>query len=107
MSFFNGIGSFIFWSPFLGAYVFFVLGWVSAFYFRKQFLVSLLSLELVVLGLFLGVSFCIRMIGHPVSISFYLLVFGACEASLGLRLLVSIVRLAGRDMLSLLRAVKC
>lgn len=107
MSMYSRVGRAVFLSPFLIVCVFFIFGWVSAFYFRKQFLVSLLSLELVVLGLFLGVSFFIRIISHPVSISFYLLVFGACEARLGLRLLVGMVRLVGGDMLRLLRVVKC
>lgn len=84
-----------------------VLGFVSVYYFRKQLLVSLLSLEFMVLGLFIGVIFVLGRLGKPFSISFYLLVLGACEASLGLRLMVRMVRFRGGDMLSFLRLIKC
>lgn len=107
MSFFNSFGLVSFLSPFSVVYALFFFGWVSAFYFRKQFLMSLLSLELIVLSLFLGLLFIFGLFLKPVSFAFYLLVLGACEASLGLRLLVNIVRLGGNDMLSLFKRVKC
>jgi len=85
----------------------FICGWFSTFYFRKQFLLSLLSLELVTLSLFLLVVLVFGSVGKSISVSFYLLVLGACEARLGLSLLVSMVRLRGRDMLRLFRVIKC
>lgn len=107
MSFFNSFGLIGFFSPFFVVYFLFFFGWVRAFYFRKQFLISLLSLELVVLSLFLGMLFIFGLFLKPVSFAFYLLVLGACEARLGLSLLVNIVRLGGNDMLSLFKVVKC
>lgn len=68
---------------------------------------SLLRLEFIVLGMFIGVIFLLGCSGKPFSISFYLLVLGACEASLGLRLIVRIVRFRGGDMLSFLSLSKC
>lgn len=94
-------------SFFMLVFLCFICGWFRTYYFRKQFLLSLLSLELVSLRLFLLVVFLLGMYGKSISVAFYLLVLAACEASLGLRLLVNIVRLSGRDMLSLFRVVKC
>lgn len=67
----------------------------------------LLRLELIVLSLFLG--FVVYLIGldAPVTFTLYLLVLGACEATLGLCLLVRLVRLVGRDMLRKVRFIKC
>lgn len=82
-------------------------GWVRTYFFRKQFLLSLLRLEFLVLSLFLGFVGLVGSIGGFVSITFYLLVMGACEATLGLSLLVGFVRLLGSDILSKVRLVKC
>lgn len=82
-------------------------GWVRAYFFRKQFLLRLLSLEFLVLSLFLGFVGVLRRMGVSVSVTFYLLVLGACEATLGLCLLVGFVRLLGRDMLRQVRLIKC
>lgn len=82
-------------------------GWLRTYFFRKQLLLSLLSLEFLVLSLFLGFVFVLRAVGVEVSVGFYLLVLGACEATLGLCLLVGFVRLLGRDMLRKVRLIKC
>jgi NADH:ubiquinone oxidoreductase subunit K len=91
----------------LVVFIVFGCGWFSAYFFRKQLLLSLLSLELVLLGLFLSFIFIFVFMGKPVCFSFYLLVLGACEASLGLSLLVVLVRVVGNDMLRLFRFIKC
>ena len=94
------------WYFYFVAFLFFT-GWISTYFFRKQFLYSLLSLEFLVLStfmLYLGVVRCVR---SYISFVFYLLVLGACEATLGLSLLVSLVRLLGRDMLGKFSFVKC
>jgi len=88
-------------------YAIVVLGVVGSYYFRKQFLVSLLSLEFVVLGLFLGRIITLRVLDRCPSLALYVLVLGACEARLGLRLLVSMTRIRGGDMLRLIRTLKC
>lgn len=48
----------------------------------------------------------ISIFRKPLSISFYLLVLGACEARLGLTLLVTMTRFTGRDILRLIRKTK-
>lgn len=82
-------------------------GLLRAFFFRKQLLMSLLRLEFIVLGMFIGVIFLLGWSGKPFSVAFYLLVLGACEASLGLSLMVRMVRFSGGDMLSFLSLIKC
>lgn len=88
-------------------FVVFGSGWFSAYYFRKQLLLRLLRLEVVLLGLFLFFVFVFACMGKPISFSFYLLVVGACEASLGLSLLVVLVRVIGNDVLRLFGFSKC
>nr|YP_005089256.1 NADH dehydrogenase subunit 4L [Flustra foliacea]AEX16061.1 NADH dehydrogenase subunit 4L [Flustra foliacea] len=79
---------------------------LSVFYFRKQLLVVLLSMEFVLLSLFVLVVLVYSSFGQSVSTSFYILILGACEASLGLSLLVVMTRIKGMDMLSLLSLMK-
>jgi NADH:ubiquinone oxidoreductase subunit K len=99
-------GNYYFTFNFVVCFVF-LSGWVSTYLFRKQFLLSLLSLEFMVLSLFLGFIGTLRVLGKSVSVTIYLLVLGACEATLGLCLLVSFVRLVGSDMLRKVGLVKC
>lgn len=80
---------------------------LSVFYFRKQLLVGLLGLELVNLILFLGVILKFYYCGQFISYSFFLLILGACEARLGLRLIISMTRFKGNDMLRELSTFKC
>lgn len=94
-------------SFFLVFFVVFGCGWFSAYYFRKQLLLRLLSLEVVLLGLFLFFVLVFTCIDKPVSFTFYLLVLGACEARLGLSLLVVLVRVVGNDVLRLFGFSKC
>lgn len=85
----------------------FLSGWVSVYLFRKQLLLSLLSLEFMILALFLGFVCFLSILGKSVSVTIYLLVLGACEATLGLCLLVRFVRLVGSDMLRKVSLIKC
>nr|YP_009024199.1 NADH dehydrogenase subunit 4L [Prosadenoporus spectaculum]AGL46777.1 NADH dehydrogenase subunit 4L [Prosadenoporus spectaculum] len=95
---------------FFGVFSFGVLTVViSMFVFvvqRFHYLMSLLCLEFMVLGLFLcslGVYFCFEE-GFLV---FFLLSFGACEAALGLGLLVSLVRSHGSDFFCVVSMYEC
>lgn len=82
---------------------------ISIFVFMVQrfhYIISLLCLEFIVLGLFLcalGVYYC-KGEGFLV---FVLLTFAACEAALGLGLLVSLIRSHGRDFFRLISVYKC
>lgn len=77
-----------------------IFAWCRVFYFRKQLILRLLRVELIILGLFLGYVFIMGDLGKRVALTFYLLVLGACEASLGLSLLVVLTRYLGRDILN-------
>lgn len=85
----------------------FSVGWLRTYFFRKQLLYSLLRLEFLVLSLFILYLGVVSCVSGSTSFIFYLLVLGACEATLGLSLLVSLVRLLGRDMLGKFHFVKC
>lgn len=75
---------------------------------RYHFLISLLALEATILTLVILSLFNVGFENR--SNIFYVLViltFGACEASLGLALLVSITRIFGRDLIKSLSINKC
>lgn len=88
-------------------FVMFLGGWIRTYFFRKQLLLRLVRLEFLVLSLFLGFVSFLGCVGGFLCVTFYFLVLGACEATLGLCLLVNFVRLFGRDMLSSVNLVKC
>nr|UIX22973.1 NADH dehydrogenase subunit 4L [Eisenia nordenskioldi] len=67
---------------------------------QSHFLMTLLSLEGITLSLVLFVPLSLSVTSAPnASISVLLLTFGACEASLGLSLMVLMSRSFGTDML--------
>nr|AOR07201.1 NADH dehydrogenase subunit 4L [Mesenchytraeus cf. gelidus SL-2017] len=75
---------------------------------RSHFLMSLLCLE----GIMLSTVLFIPLLLYSTSlmlptISIIMLTFGACEASLGLSLLVKMSRSYGSDMMSSLSTNKC
>jgi len=75
---------------------------------QSHFLITLLSLEGITLSLVLFVPLSLSVIGAPnSSVSVILLTFGACEASIGLRLIVLISRSYGSDILNSLTTNKC
>nr|QGZ10045.1 NADH dehydrogenase subunit 4L [Eisenia spelaea] len=75
---------------------------------QSHFLMTLLSLEGVTLSLVLFVPLSLSVMeAHNTGLSVLLLTFGACEASIGLSLLVLMSRSYGTDMLNSLTVVKC
>nr|AOR07202.1 NADH dehydrogenase subunit 4L [Mesenchytraeus hydrius] len=75
---------------------------------RSHFLMSLLCLEGIMLStvLFIPILMYSSSLFLP-TISIIMLTFGACEASLGLSLLVKMSRSYGSDMMSSLSMDKC
>nr|YP_009654676.1 NADH dehydrogenase subunit 4L [Hoplistodera incisa]QCI09205.1 NADH dehydrogenase subunit 4L [Hoplistodera incisa] len=67
---------------------------------RKHLLLSLLSLEFMVLCVFLALFTVMLMYGYELYFSLIFLVFTVCEGALGLSILVSLVRNQGNDYLS-------
>nr|QGZ10006.1 NADH dehydrogenase subunit 4L [Eisenia nordenskioldi nordenskioldi] len=75
---------------------------------QSHFLMTLLSLEGITLSLVLYVPISMSaMNASNSSVSVMLLTFGACEASLGLSLMVLMSRSFGSDMLKSLTMNKC
>lgn len=79
---------------------------VGVTYFRKQLLIILIRLEFVVLSLFITLVVTQNQLSQPISISFFILILGACETRIALRLLVMITRFKGTDILRNIRTYK-
>nr|WHU31861.1 NADH dehydrogenase subunit 4L [Aeschrocoris ceylonicus] len=67
---------------------------------RKHLLLSLLSLEFIVLGVFMSMFFSMMIYGYEVYFSMVFLIFTVSEGALGLAILVKLVRSQGNDFLS-------
>uniref|UniRef100_UPI0030E1A82D NADH dehydrogenase subunit 4L n=1 Tax=Mecidea indica TaxID=3127717 RepID=UPI0030E1A82D len=67
---------------------------------HKHLLLSLLSLEYMVLSGFLCLFLVMMNYGYEIYLSMIFLVFTVCEGALGLSILVSLVRSQGNDYLS-------
>nr|YP_009192208.1 NADH dehydrogenase subunit 4L [Eurythoe complanata]ALO81720.1 NADH dehydrogenase subunit 4L [Eurythoe complanata] len=81
-------------------------GFLSLLLQRKHVLMALLSLEAIILSLtFLASAAFFNSLETFLAI--VILSFGACEASLGLALLVLMLRATGSDMISTLSINKC
>nr|BDQ43923.1 NADH dehydrogenase subunit 4L [Metaphire megascolidioides] len=85
-----------------------ILAMTNMLFNQSHFLMTLLSLEGVTLSLVLFVPLMLmNCTASNASMSVILLTFGACEASLGLGLMVSMSRSYGNDMLKSLTSTKC
>nr|YP_001315151.1 NADH dehydrogenase subunit 4L [Perionyx excavatus]ABQ01588.1 NADH dehydrogenase subunit 4L [Perionyx excavatus] len=75
---------------------------------QTHFLMTLLSLEGITLSLVLFIPLILMNAQAPnAAMAVILLTFGACEASLGLSLMVTMSRSYGNDMLKSLTSTKC
>lgn len=75
---------------------------------RQHFLMSLFSLEGIILTLVAIIPLTLSLSNMPIAtIRIILLTFGACEARLGLSLIVIISRYYGRDIFKSLSINKC
>lgn len=75
----------------------FFRGGFSFIFVYKHLLRILLSLEFIVLGLFLILYFYLGIFNYELYFSMYFLTFSVCEGVLGLSILVSIIRTHGND----------
>nr|QXJ80278.1 NADH dehydrogenase subunit 4L [Dahira obliquifascia] len=64
---------------------------------NKHLLIVLLSLEFIVLSLFFFFLIFLMMIDYDMYMLMVFLVFSVCEGSLGLSILVSMIRTHGND----------
>nr|YP_009244854.1 NADH dehydrogenase subunit 4L [Amynthas carnosus]AMO26939.1 NADH dehydrogenase subunit 4L [Amynthas carnosus]BDQ43858.1 NADH dehydrogenase subunit 4L [Amynthas carnosus] len=85
-----------------------ILAMVNMLFNQTHFLMTLLSLESITLSLTLFVPLMLMSCSAPnTALAVILLTFGACEASLGLSLMVSMSRSYGNDTLKSLTSAKC
>nr|ASL05676.1 NADH dehydrogenase subunit 4L [Trichoferus campestris]QWB85738.1 NADH dehydrogenase subunit 4L [Trichoferus campestris] len=64
---------------------------------RKHLLLMLLSLEFVVLSLYLAIFYYLSFLNYEYFFSMIFLTFSVCEGVLGLSILVSMIRVHGND----------
>nr|YP_009865000.1 NADH dehydrogenase subunit 4L [Carpilius maculatus]QKE42638.1 NADH dehydrogenase subunit 4L [Carpilius maculatus] len=75
--------------------------------YHKHLLNSLLSLEFMMLGVFLLLSVQLSGVGSEIYFSLFFLTLAACEGALGLSLLVLIVRSHGNDRFMSFNLLEC
>nr|YP_002971067.1 NADH dehydrogenase subunit 4L [Ilyocoris cimicoides]ACJ69517.1 NADH dehydrogenase subunit 4L [Ilyocoris cimicoides] len=72
---------------------------------RSHLLLTLLSLEFIVLVIFLTLFYFLVFYGYEGYFSLIFLTFSVCEGALGLSILVSLIRCHGNDNISSLSAL--
>nr|APX40781.1 NADH dehydrogenase subunit 4L [Cryptocephalus lividimanus] len=75
----------------------FISGLLSFFLFRKHFLMMLLSLEFLVLSLYFGLFIFLSSFNYEYFFMLIYLTMSVCEGSLGLAMLVLMIRSHGND----------
>uniref|UniRef100_UPI0030FE3B6E NADH dehydrogenase subunit 4L n=1 Tax=Neopanorpa triangulata TaxID=3135614 RepID=UPI0030FE3B6E len=74
---------------------------------RKHLLVTLLSLEFIVLSLFMILFMYLNYYNYETYFSMVFLVFSVCEGALGLSILVSMIRTHGNDFFQSFSILQC
>nr|WNH42464.1 NADH dehydrogenase subunit 4L [Neoperla dianae] len=74
---------------------------------RKHLLLTLLSLEFMVLGLFMFLLIYLSCLSHELFFSMVFLTFSVCEGALGLSILVSMIRTHGNDYFQTFSVLQC
>nr|AXS66017.1 NADH dehydrogenase subunit 4L [Coleoptera sp. 22 KM-2017] len=85
----------------------YILGLFSFGYKNMHFLLMLLSLEFLAMVIFFGLVFLVWNLDGEMYVLVYYLIFCVCEGSLGLSILVCMVRSFGNDYVSSLNVLKC
>nr|ARH54217.1 NADH dehydrogenase subunit 4L [Crepidodera pluta] len=74
-------------------------GVISFIFNRKHFLLMLLSLEFIVISLYLNMFLYLSMMNYEFFFSMIFLTMSVCEGALGLSLLILMVRVCGNDFI--------
>uniref|UniRef100_UPI0030FE4508 NADH dehydrogenase subunit 4L n=1 Tax=Sinopanorpa digitiformis TaxID=1105299 RepID=UPI0030FE4508 len=74
---------------------------------RKHLLVTLLSLEFIVLSLYFIMFMYLNFYSYETYFSMMFLVFSVCEGALGLSILVSMIRTHGNDYFQSFSILQC
>lgn len=89
----------------LGLYIY-IIGIIVLVFQWKHILNILLSFEILILGLIFSFLLTYGLYNSEYYIVIVIIVFGVCEARLGLSLLVSLIRCHGNDYVSSLKLYK-
>nr|YP_010882215.1 NADH dehydrogenase subunit 4L [Stheneboea repudiosa]WID87129.1 NADH dehydrogenase subunit 4L [Stheneboea repudiosa] len=92
---------------FLMSLIMFFCGLLMFSFNYNHFLVTLLSLEYIVLSLFWLIFIYMSFYMFDFILLMFMMTFWVCEAVLGLSLLVSIIRGYGSDYFSLINLLQC
>nr|YP_010310370.1 NADH dehydrogenase subunit 4L [Daclera levana]UMY75905.1 NADH dehydrogenase subunit 4L [Daclera levana] len=84
----------------LTLFVMFFIGIIIFSLSRKHLLLTLFSLEFLVLILFLTLFIFLLNFGYEMYFIMFFLTFSVCEGALGLGILVNMIRSHGNDLLS-------
>jgi len=87
--------------------IIFVFGGIVFVSNRKHLLITLLSLEFIVLRLFLFVFIYLNINNMEIYFLIIFLVFRVCEGALGLSILVSIIRTHGNNYFQSFNSLVC
>nr|YP_001468383.1 NADH dehydrogenase subunit 4L [Culicoides arakawae]BAF80285.1 NADH dehydrogenase subunit 4L [Culicoides arakawae] len=74
---------------------------------RKHLLMTLISLEFIVLILYGIIFICLNLMNYEYYYSMVFLTFSVCEGSLGLSILVSLIRTHGNDCFQTYNILQC
>nr|YP_002640596.1 NADH dehydrogenase subunit 4L [Hydroscapha granulum]CAM35440.1 NADH dehydrogenase subunit 4L [Hydroscapha granulum] len=85
----------------------FFLGTLSFCFKRKHLLLTLLSLEFIVLSLYFLITMMLSMMDYEYYFLMLFLVFSVCEGALGLSILVSLIRTHGNDYFQSMSILQC
>lgn len=75
--------------------------------YNKHILNSLLRLEFIILGVFWLIRIQLTLVGREIYFSLFFLTLAACEGSLGLTMLILVVRSHGNDVFSRFNLLEC
>nr|YP_010693850.1 NADH dehydrogenase subunit 4L [Tachina punctocincta]WCD42080.1 NADH dehydrogenase subunit 4L [Tachina punctocincta] len=87
--------------------ILFIMGVFTFVLNRKHLLSMLLSLEYIVLSLFLMLFIYLNMMNYENYFSMMFLIFSVCEGALGLSILVSMIRTHGNDYFQSFNILQC
>nr|QDI93851.1 NADH dehydrogenase subunit 4L [Tuxedo elongatus] len=96
----------MFMFDFFFLFVMFLTGLLTFVSFRKHLLVTLLSLEYMVLCVYLYIVYFVIFYTGDVYIILMFLAFSVCEGVLGLSILVGLIRCHGNDQVNSLFSLK-
>lgn len=87
--------------------LFFFIGLIVFVSNRKHLLITLISLEFIVLTIYSYIFMYIRIIEFEVYFRMIFLTIRVCEGALGLSILVSLIRVYGNDYFQSYNILKC